>query len=156
MSCKFKSKKKNFKLESLMTSKFIRNILVVMIELVINLSLVLMKCKLMTLPLSLTNPLHFQYHFMNLNSEVELLFIEFLLLKFEYCQNHYKGYEFTSEFVESAIHRSSKCIRLHKVSLNHLVFDITIKCALNILYQHKFYKTLSFGSLFYKLLRIIY
>ena len=139
-----------------MTRKFIRNILVVMIELVINLSLVLMKCKLMTLPLSLTNPLHFQFHFMNLNSEVdnvpELLFIDCLLLKFEYCQNHYKGYEFTSEFVESAIHRFSKCIRLHKVSLNHLVFGITIKCALNILYQHKFYKTLSFGSLFYKLL----
>ena len=114
-----------------MTRKFIRNILVVMIELVINLSLVLMKCKLMTLPLSLTNPLHFQFHFMNLNSEVdnvpELLFIDCLLLKFEYCQNHYKGYEFTSEFVESAIHRFSKCIRLHKVSLNHLVFDITIK-----------------------------
>ena len=57
----------------------------------------------------------------------ELLFIDCLLLKFEYCQNHFKGYEFTSEFVESAIHRFSKCIRLHKVSLNHLVFDITIK-----------------------------
>ena len=82
--------------------------------------LAIIPCQSTSLPISL--------HECEVDNVQELLFVNCLLRQFEYCQNCHKRNEFMSQFVESAITRFSMCMRVHKVSLNHLVFDITIKC----------------------------